>query len=173
MAQSMASQSRRRTLFGDYRWIPWVIVACFVLVAAVNGGLIYFASESWPGLTTDHAYNEGLAYNKVLDESAAEAKMGWKIDIDFAPLRGAQGGTITILARDATGAALGGLAFKGDLVRPVGAESSFETHFVYQGEGRYVAKVTLPYPGQWNLYLAAERGADRWHGGRRLQVPVS
>ena len=70
-----AEREPKPGLFANYRWIPWAIVACFAVVFAVNGGFVYFALSSWPGLTVDHAYSDGLAYNTVIDEAAKEAKL--------------------------------------------------------------------------------------------------
>jgi len=168
-----AAGQKRRSRFGNYRWIPWAFVACFVVVFAVNGGLIFFAAKSWPGLTTDHAYDEGLAYNRVLDQAANEAKLGWTVDVTFAPLSGAHGGQLVVVARDAAGTALDNVAWRGEIVRPVGENASLPVQFAAQGGGRYVASIDPPRPGQWNLFLTASRGDDRWHGGQRFVVPAS
>ena len=167
-----ATPSQRRSRFANYRWIPWVFVAALAFVFAVNGGLIYFASVSWPGLTTDHAYNEGLEYNRVIDESAIEAKLGWKVDVTFAPRTAAHGGALVIVAHDAAGVALDNIAWRGELVRPVGEEAALPVKFVSQGDGRYTVAIDPPRAGQWNLYLTAKRGETQWHGGQRFVVPV-
>lgn len=169
---ALRTAPRRGSRLSNYRWIPLVIVAAFLVVVAVNGGLIYFAASSWPGLTTDHAYNEGLAYNRVIDETEKEAKLGWKVGIRFTPMAGG-GGTIAIVARDATGAALSDLSFGGELVRPVEQLANVPLTFAAQGNGLYTAVIHPPRAGQWDIYLVAHRGEIAWHGGQRVLVPGS
>ncbi|MBT3306984.1 MAG: nitrogen fixation protein FixH, partial [Alphaproteobacteria bacterium] len=43
------------------------LLAFFGTIFAVNAVLVFFALSSWPGLTTDKAYEEGIAYNRTLD----------------------------------------------------------------------------------------------------------
>ena len=173
MANRAETPTLRRRVFGNFRWIPWAFVGAFVIVFAVNGGLVYFASASWPGLTNDNAYNDGNAYNRVIDESAKEAELGWKIDILYQPAAQKSGGQLVLAAHDPTGVALDGIVWQGELVRPVGKVDNVPVRFVAQGDGQYTAVVVPPLPGQWTLYLTASRGEIRWHGGERLVVPSS
>ena len=167
----VGDRPRRASRFANYRWIPWAIVACFVVVFAVNGGLIYFAAESWPGLTTDHAYNEGLAYNRVIDQAAKEARLGWKAEVAYMSTRTLPGGRLAVDIRDADGAALDDLKLEGEMVRPVGNLPNVALIFTNHGEGSYAATIAPPLPGQWVIYLTARRGETLWHGGKRIMVP--
>ena len=54
------------------------MVAFFGVIIAVNLTFVYFALDSWPGLTTQHAYEEGIAYNKTLEQAAAQLIAGEK-----------------------------------------------------------------------------------------------
>ena len=63
---------RRRSL-----WIPAVFVGAMGLVVAVNGIMVYFATSTFPGLDTDKAYVQGLAYNETLREARASDALGW------------------------------------------------------------------------------------------------
>ena len=36
-------------------WIPWLFVAFFVLIIAVNGVMVWFALECWTGLASNQA----------------------------------------------------------------------------------------------------------------------
>lgn len=170
-AQSATTRITMSRWLAQYRWVPWAFVACFVLIFAVNGGLVYYALESWPGLTTDHAYDEGLAYNRVIDETAKEAKLGWKFSIDFARAdKGSLSGRLVIDAKDGAGAALEGLAIRADLVRPVGDMPEMRFPVSGDGNGHYEAKLTLPRPGQWQVYIVAREGGTVFHTGARILV---
>ncbi len=166
----MSVQSRGRiALFSNYRWIPWLFVAVFLLVFAVNGGLVYFASKSWPGLASADAYDAGIKYNRELAKEEKEAKLGWSLSTQYRPT-GALAYEIAVTVRDGGGQALEGAAVTGELERPVGQTATVPLHFVSQGAGLFLARVTVPSPGQWDVYLSARRGSDTVHGGRRLVV---
>ena len=155
----------------QYRWIPLAIVGAFLFVIAVNGGLVYFALSSWPGLTTDHAYNEGLAYNRVIDEVEKESKLGWKLETVYHP-GSPGGGYVQVSIRDAAGAPVDGAALVGELIRPIEQMPPVPLSFAAQGEGTYRAQIVVPRPGQWDLFFSAKRSADIMRGGRRIQVPA-
>jgi nitrogen fixation protein FixH len=170
MSNMAANPSRRRSRFSNYRWVPLVFVAAFLTIAAVNGGLVYFATVSWPGLTTDHAYNEGLAYNRVIDEAEKEAQLGWVVDLAFDPKAARK--TVAIAARDKSGVPLDGLTVVGELVRPVEQMPPQKLIFTDRGGGRYVAPIGDVHAGQWDVFLSARRGEAVWRGGQRILVPA-
>ena len=47
------------------------LLTLFGVVFAVNGVFVYFALDSWPGLATEAAYEQGLAHDQSLAEAAA------------------------------------------------------------------------------------------------------
>ena len=57
---------------------------CFVVVIAVNGALTWFAVHSDPGLVTEHAFEAGKAYNRVIDAAATQDALGWKGHVAWA-----------------------------------------------------------------------------------------
>ena len=61
------------------RYIPWLFVAGFAIVFAVNATMIWFAVGSFSGLYADHARETGLHYNTVLAEQRARDALGWKV----------------------------------------------------------------------------------------------
>ena len=52
-------------------WIPWAFVLFFVVITAVNGVMIWYALESWTGLSSGEAYDDGLRYNQIWRPRAA------------------------------------------------------------------------------------------------------
>lgn len=71
--------------------IPWYFVLFFVVIGAVNAVMVTLAVRTHTGTVTDHPYEKGLAYNKVVDAANAQEKLGWKSDIRFehpSPQRG-------------------------------------------------------------------------------------
>jgi nitrogen fixation protein FixH len=170
--QFPADKVPRPKWFDNYRWIPWAIIGSLLVVVAVNGGLVYFALASWPGLTNDHAYSSGLKYNNVLDEAAKEARLGWKLEIDFvSDGAGTHSGKLAVAARDKDGHPLEGLSFRVELIRPIEQMAPVPVTLRAGSNGHYVSAVTLPRPGQWDVYLVAERDGQVYRTGRRILAP--
>ena len=62
-----------------YRWIPWVFVGAMALVVAVNGGLVYFALREPVGIIVKNPYQDGLRYNRTLEERQRQKAVGrWR-----------------------------------------------------------------------------------------------
>jgi nitrogen fixation protein FixH len=107
-------------------WIPWTFVAGFLLVVAVNGVMIWFATTSWTGLVTDRAYERGLDYNRNLEAAAAMAALGWQAKL-VAATRADGSREFTLEARDKEGAPLSGLVIEGKLAaRPMARPSPLD-----------------------------------------------
>jgi nitrogen fixation protein FixH len=132
--------------------LAWV-AAGFALVTAVNGTFVYFAVASWSGLTTVNAYNEGLAYNRVLDQAAAQARLGWRAEMGW------RDGAAELRLYNRDGQPLDGLSVAARFARPVQEGFDRSVALTAAGSGRYAAPVDLPLPGQWDMVVEA-RGAE-------------
>lgn len=152
---SMASAPERRS-----GWIPWAFVAFMGLVAAVNGVMVYLALSTFTGTTVDRAYERGRRYNEVLAEAARQAAFGWRFELRWAPATEPNKGRLVVAATDRNGAPLEGLAIEGEVLRPLGRPAPIPLALTQAGSGRYVAPVALDGAGQWEVRLAARRGAD-------------
>jgi len=159
-------------------WYPWLFVAAFVVVIAVNGVMINFAIGSFSGLETEHPYERGLGYNDTLAAARAQDEMGWQVAYDAVPAGAAapEGHPIALEARflDRDGNALTGLEVRALLQRPAAEGHDMELPLAERGGGRYVARTDLPLPGQWDLRIVATAtGSDRasWQSSRRILLP--
>lgn len=152
--------------------IPWIFVGAMAVVVAVNAVMISFAVGSWTGLSVPKPYERGVAYNRVLAAQHRQDALGWRIDAAVAPEAGGgrPGGArlITLSAAGPDGAPLSGLRLEARLVRPIEVLPDLPVSFRPAGPGLYVAEVVPAKPGQWDLRVDLERGADRFHLGRRL-----
>ena len=74
MSNALASRSR---------YIPWLFVAGFALVIAVNATMIWFAVGSFSGLYTPKPRDRGLHYNEVVAEQKARDALGWRMDAQW------------------------------------------------------------------------------------------
>ena len=87
------------------KWIPWYIVAFFVLLVSTIVPMGILAVRTNTGVITDNAYEKGLAYNHDLAASAQQEQLGWHTDLNAT--RSSDGQTdITARATDGTGAAI-------------------------------------------------------------------
>jgi nitrogen fixation protein FixH len=154
----------------DGRWIPWVFVAFFALVILVNATLVFFAFDSWTGLSVDNAYARGLAYNRTLAEARARDALGWRLDVEFRPEAEGRGHLAAILS-DRSGAALSGAKVHARLIRPTHAGHDVEVPLADLGDGRYGAGIALSLSGQWELRLRATLNGHTTSVEQRIEVP--
>ncbi len=151
------------------RWIPWAFAGSLAIVVVVNGALAYFAVSSSTGLVNDHPFEAGNGYNRVLDAAAAQDALGWHGDVRFTPA-GAGKGEITARFTDRDGRPVTGLSVTAHVVRPVESLPAATVALSETAAGRYAADTLLARPGQWEVRLAARRGADLFEIAQRIIV---
>ncbi len=141
-----------------------MLIGFFIVVASVNGVFIYVGITTWPGLVTDRAYEEGLAYNRTLAAARANAAMGWSARLDY------QGGTAGMTLTDRDGLAIDGMQVEAVFSRPVGKAAEIAVTLKSLGAGRYAAPVALPMPGQWDMAVTVDGARDRFIAAERVIV---
>lgn len=152
------------------RLIPWMFVAGFAVVAAVNGVMIAFALETFSGVTTDQAYEEGLAYNKTLAAAAAQEKLGWKVGIDLAaPTH--ERARLSVTLADRNGAPIHGAVIEAHFVRPTSEGFDSQAQLSETGNGRYEAETSLALPGQWDVVVTASYDGASYQKTERVFIP--
>ena len=67
------------------RYIPWLFVAGFAVVIAVNATMICFAVGSFSGLYTPAPRARGLHYNAIMAEQKARDALGWRVEAAWHP----------------------------------------------------------------------------------------
>ncbi len=142
----------------------------FGVVFAVNGALVYFAMDSWPGLSTENAYEQGRDYNQTLADEAAQSSLGWTSDITLS--KNMDGHVMRVVFTDANGTPLDGLQVRATFSRPVGAENIVNITLPETAIGEYSSPVTLPLAGRWHAFVEAGTGETvRYH--MRYEVTVT
>ncbi len=150
----------RHVLFG--------LLAFFGIVLAANAIFIYLAVDSFTGLSTENAYQRGVAYNRTLEARAAQRELGWGAELAFVQESGGRG-TLSVEMRDRAGRPLDDLRISGQILRPTHAGHDQEVVLARSGPGTYAAALDLPLRGQWNVRLVAEaRGGKRFEMERRI-----
>ncbi len=148
MSAPLASRRQRGS------WIPWIFVAGFGVVILVNAVLAVFATNSFSGLETEHAYNTGLAYNDILAAREEQAARGWRHELLYTPDE-AGGGRFEVTFAERAGEALEGLAVVAQIRRPVHDGADQEIVLTPAGGGKYSAHLALPFKGQWSAEINA------------------
>lgn len=142
----------------DGRHVLAILIGFFLVVATVNGIMVWMAESSFPGLVTANPYEKGLDYNDRLAARQAQAKLGWQVDVG---LNGADmAHRLEARFRDAAGAPLTGMNVRARLIRPVVAGSDFEVALKELDAGLYSASVQFPNRGDWHLVVEARQTGD-------------
>ncbi len=149
------------------RWIPWAFAGALAIVVGVNGALAYFATATAPGLVTEHPFERGNDYNRVLDAAEMQDALGWRVSLRLNAVATGRGELVAELA-DRSGRPLRGLAVTALLVRPVGPEPEVAATLAEEAPGRYVQTIILDRPGQWEVRIAAQDGSTRVAFARRM-----
>lgn len=138
------------------------LIGFFLVVASVNAVFIYAGIRSWPGLVSEHAYEEGLAYNRTLAEARANAALGWTARLGY------RDGQASLVLADRDGRAIDGMQVEAVFTRPLGKAAAISAVLVSTGGGRYVAPLALPLAGQWDMVVTVDGARDRFVAAERL-----
>ena len=145
-------RDRVRPLTGR-RVLAWV-VGFFVMVILVNAAFVYFALKSWPGLTSNDPYREGLAYNRTLAAARTQAERGWRSDVGYATSRF----VVRIVGADGQG--IEGLSVELRIGRGVGPENELVFPLTEAVPGTYTSVGRPPMAGHWKATVVATRAAE-------------
>ncbi|WP_422002698.1 FixH family protein [Reyranella sp.] len=155
MAATLASRSR---------YIPWLFVAGFAVVVAVNATMIWLAVGSFSGLYAERPRERGLHYNDVLAAQKARDALGWHVDTSWQ----ATPGRLEIAVTDAAGRPLAGAQVHASLARPVEKRPPLALDVAPTAPGRYAALAILPARGNWDVDIVVDFGGQRYALTRRM-----
>jgi len=144
--------------------VPWLFVAGFVIVIAVNGTMMWLAISSFSGLYSGHARDRGLHYNQVMAEQRDREALGWTIETSWQ----ANDGLLGLRINERDGTVLAGASVVVDLVRPAEKRAPIRIGMTPEGGGRYAGAVALPARGSWDADIVIEARGHRFAITRRL-----
>lgn len=150
-------------------WIPWSFVGFFVVVIAVNAGMMTAAFSTFTGLSTANHYRRGVSYNKALDAEAAQRARGWQTNVRFDQT-GPRKGRLVVVFTDRKGEQLLSLDVSARIVRPTNAGDDFTAPLKPLGDGHYAADIAFPLRGQWRAEIIARRGTARHRLNQHLEL---
>ncbi|HQS13980.1 FixH family protein [Reyranella sp.] len=146
------------------RHIPWLFVAGFAIVFAVNGTMIGVAVGSFSGLYTPKPRDRGLHFNEVIAAQQARDALGWRVEPTWRP----GSDDLEIAVFDRTGQPLAGAQVAVALVRPAEKGAVVGVAMEAVEIGRHAGHVALPARGNWDVDISVERGGQRFAQTRRM-----
>lgn len=145
------------------KFLGWML-GSFLVVAAVNGALVWYALSTFSGLSTEEPYEKGLAYNQALAQEAAQKKLGWQVHATY------ENGHVVAAFVDRAGRPLDRLKVTVAFVRPTRAGFDRTATLGWSGNGRYQGDVALPLPGVWDLEMIGDGAAGHYQYLQRIFV---
>ena len=152
------------------RWIPWYIAAFFVVLVSVLVPMAVIAVRTNTGVVTDGAYEKGLAYNKAIEASEQQARLGWKGAITVIPTSDNKVSASFDL-QDESGKDIDDAVVKLYLVRPTQAGSDQQIDMKFEGKGHYTAEATLSAKGLWDARIGAMVKDKNFQVTKRIIIP--
>jgi nitrogen fixation protein FixH len=151
---------------------PWVVawIALVIAVLGVNGVMVYFAVATNPGLVVEDFYERGQNYEHTMLSKDAR-NPGWTLRADI-PQEIVAGvpSAIRFFLVDKAGQPVTPESVELFVYRPSDAARDFSIVMTQEGPGRYLANVSFPLIGAWDILLAARYGEDEFHVGQRVDV---
>lgn len=144
--------------------VPWLFVAGFSIVIAVNGTMMWFAIDSFSGLYSTKPRDRGLRYNQIVAEQRDRDALGWKVETTWQTGNGTLGLTIS----DRDGGALRGANVTVELVRPAEKRAPLHIAMTDLGDGRFAGAIDLPARGNWDADIVIVSEGRRFAVTRRL-----
>lgn len=142
------------------RIIPWYFVMFFVVIAAVNAVMVTLAVRTHSGVVTDHPYEKGLAYNKVIAAEEAQEKLGWKGTLTL------KGDRIEFSLKSKNGNEITPPQATAYFTRPTSQGHDFSA-LLKQGK----AVVTFPESGVWDVRVKARVDEIEYQQTARIVAP--
>lgn len=145
----------------------WWFFPPFVVMMVANVYLVTVAVQSFGGVTSATAYQQGLAYNQTLADKARMAQLGWNLQWQLADY-GDRSADVVLTVTDAAGLPLADAAASLAISRPVGVSHSVVVPMAVDDAGRFSARLMLPLAGQWQAEISVARGEDSYHAQERF-----
>jgi len=156
-------------------WYPFIYVAVFGVVLAVNLVFMFSAIRTFSGLSTEQAYDKGLKYNEEIEAEKQQQELGWSVTTEVnARARSEQtphAADIVITFLDKDGKPVTGLDVKAAFVRPTSDGHDSTAALADQGQGHYLVSAALSLGGQWDMTVSAHRGKLSYRFAQRIYLP--
>lgn len=148
---------RPRELTGGM--VLYLMVAFFAVVIGVNAFMAHEALSTFGGLETDSSYKAGQMFERDVAMAKAQDAKHWHVDAKVTPA--ADGGALLdIIARDAAGAPLAGMAATAVFARPTDQRLDRTVAVSENAPGHFHGSADIA-AGQWDLIIELSRQGER------------
>lgn len=178
-------------------WGPKLIIAFFMLLFVIDGGLLLVAGQGVPPAVAKwllpepakksstpvhtafsgvvpHGEEAAKTINQFMKNAEKQRRLGWEVTI--AGLDGVrQGGTpgVSVNALDGSAQPLRGASVQLAIVRPGLTEPEQLVDLVETDPGVYRGQVAMTLPGKWVAAVQLQRGEDRFEMQQQLEVSTA
>jgi len=156
------------------RGLQWPIGIGLALLLAA-GGQVWFAvvANEDPAFAVEgDYYTKALHWDAELAQREANRALGWQIVPTLQLGRGNGEGALSIMLRDATGAAITGAAVDVLAMHNARAARQLSATLTEVGGGAYRAEIPAQRPGEWELRFIVRRDGQRFTASERVDVAL-
>lgn len=128
--------------------VLFYFVAFFGFIAAVNAVMVTVAIRTHSGVVTQHPYEKGLAYNKVVEAEQKQQELGWTGKIDY------KDGMLIFTLKDRSNNAITPEKITANITRPTQSAVDFslelnntQTPVNFSAKGLWQVRVDAVYQG--------------------------
>lgn len=139
------------------RFIPWYFVLFFLVIFIVDGAMVTVAVSTQTGVVTQHPYEQGLAYNEVVEAEKKQKELGWKGDISYHNKQ------ISFVLRDKLGKKIKPDKITATLTRPTQAGMDFFVELTNN-----TVNIDFPVKGLWEVRIYATKGDKHYQQAKRI-----
>lgn len=146
------------------RRVFWYFVLFFVTLIAVDVTMATVAIRTQTGVVTEHPYETGVAYNKVVAAYKEQEALGWKGDVSF------KAGVFSFSLKDSANHPVIAEKVTAQFSRPTQSGMDFSATFAANGNGEYSVSPSFPAKGVWDVRLFATQGDKHYQHPQRIVV---
>lgn len=174
-------------------WGPKVIIAFFLLLFVIDGGLLMISGQGLPPAVAKwllppakksanpphtafsgvvpHGEEAAKTINQFMKSAEKQRRLGWEISLSgLDGLRQGSRPTVAVTARDANTQPLQGATVRLAIARPGLAQAEQLAELVETDPGVYRGQLELTLPGVWVAAVQLQRGSDRFELQRHIEV---
>lgn len=134
-------------------------VAFFGFIAAVNAVMVTLAIRTHSGAVTDHPYEKGLAYNRIIEAELQQEAQGWKGHIDY------QNNILIFTLCDKSDQPLNAERITATITRPTQQGMDFNIELTSEK-----TRVDFPQKGLWDVRVDAIHEGIHYQKYKRIVV---
>ncbi len=129
------------------RHLLYLLLGFFGVMLVANAIFIWLALDTFTGVSSENAYQDGLNYNQRLEAAAEQRSRGWQGTVSHERDR------VDLKLVDAAGQPVRGLVLEALFLRPTHDSQDRLIAMTETEPGRYSVSLSLPASGNWDLVI--------------------